>query len=376
MINQITSYIWLRKVNQIKTMEKFKVGLIGFSVGGHVFHAPFIASNPDLTLYKVTARKEEQQQMLQERYPEAIGVLSADDIIAAPEVDIVVVATSNDVHYRLTKQALEAGKHVIVEKPFTNTSAEADELIALAKAKGLLLSVHHNARFHSDYKTVQRLLAEGRLGRVVSYEARFDRFRNFLREGAWREADLPGSGIHYDLGAHLIDQTLQLFGHPEAVFADLRAQRDGAKAIDDFEYILSYPRLKVTLKGQMLAKEATPRFAIYGMNGCFVKKGTDPQEQLLRAGVRPENAPQWGVEEADIQGALSLFVDGKDVHEYVQSEIGSGQDFYKNIVAFLRDEAPLFIRPEQARDVIRILELGDQSWKEKRTIPIQGELIS
>lgn len=357
-------------------MRKYKVGLIGFSIGGYVFHAPFIASNPDLVLYKVTARKEDQQKMLAERYPEAIAVQSADEIINDPEVDIVVIATSNDVHYSLTKQALEAGKNVIVEKPFTNTSAEADELIALAKEKSVLLSVHHNARFHSDYKTVQRLLKEGRLGRVVSYEARFDRFRNFLRAGAWREEALPGSGIHYDLGAHLIDQALQLFGHPDAVFADLRAQRDDAKAIDDFEYILSYPRLKVTLKGQMLAKESTPRFAIYGMNGSFVKKGVDPQENLLRAGAKPENDPNWGVEPAEIQGSLSLLVDGNDVHEYVQSEIGSGQDFYKNIVSTLNGDEELFITADQARDVIRILELGDKSWQEQRTIPTQGELIS
>lgn len=357
-------------------MKKYKVGLIGFSIGGYVFHAPFIANNSDLALYKVTARKEEQQKMLAERYPQAIGVLTADDIIHDPEVDIVAIATSNDVHFSLAKQALEAGKHVVVEKPFTNTSAEADELIALAKANGLLLSVHHNARFHSDYKTVKRLLQEERLGRVVSYEARYDRFRNFLRPGAWREESGPGSGIHYDLGAHLIDQTLQLFGHPEAVFADLRVQRDGAKAIDDFEYILSYPRLKVILRGQMLAKEATPRFAIYGMNGSFVKKGVDPQENLLRAGIRPENDPSWGVEPADIQGSLSLFIDGQDEHEYVPSEIGSGQDFYANIVATLNNEAELFIKPEQARDVIRILELGDISWNEQRTVPTAGELIS
>ncbi|TDQ77825.1 Gfo/Idh/MocA family oxidoreductase [Sphingobacterium yanglingense] len=357
-------------------MKKFKVGLIGFSIGGYVFHAPFIASNPNLELYKVTARKEEQQKMLAERYPNAIGVLSAEDIIQDPEVDIVVVATSNDVHYSLTKAALEAGKNVVVEKPFTNTTAEADELIALAKEKGVLLSVHHNARFHSDFKTVQKVLASGRLGRVVHYEARFDRFRNFLREGAWREAALPGSGIHYDLGAHLIDQALQLFGHPDSVFADLRAQRDGAKAVDDFEFILSYPGLKVSLKGQMLAKEPTPRFAIYGMNGCFVKRGVDPQENLLRAGARPESDPSWGVEPAEIQGKLSLLENGQDVEEYVLSEIGTGQDFYKNIVATLLGEEELFIKPEQARDVIRILELAEQSWAEQRTVKTDEQLIS
>ncbi len=356
--------------------KKYKIGLIGFSVGGHVFHAPFIAENESLELYKVTARKPEQQQMLAERYPEAIGVLSADDIIQDTEVDIVVVATSNDVHFSLVKAALLAGKHVVVEKPFTNTTVEADELIALAKEKNLLLSVHHNARFHSDFKTVKKIIASGRLGRVVNYEARFDRFRNFLRPGAWREANLPGSGIHYDLGAHLIDQSLQLFGHPDSVFADLRVQRDGAKAVDDFEIILSYPKLKVSLKGQMLAKEPTPRFAVYGVNGSFVKRGVDPQENLLRAGVRPGDMSDWGREEEDTYGTLSILENGQDVAEHIPSEVGSGQDFYRNIVDVLGGREDLIVQPAQARDVIRILELAEQSWHEQRVVSLKGELIS
>lgn len=352
------------------------VGLIGFSIGGHVFHAPFIDDNPELTLYKVTARKVEQQQMLRERYPEAIGVLSPKDIIDDPKVDLVVVATSNDVHYSLAKAALLAGKHVVVEKPFTNTTQEADELIALAKAKGLLLSVHHNARFHSDFKTVRRVVHSQDLGRIVNYEARYDRFRNHLRAGAWREENLPGSGIHYDLGAHLIDQSLQLFGHPEAVFADLRIQRDGAKAVDDFEIILSYPRLKVSLKGQMLAKEPTARYAIYGMKGSFVKWGVDPQEALLRAGVKPNEYPNWGAESEDTFGKLSVVDKEQDRVEVVESEKGAGQEFYENIVAVLQGKAELIVRPEQARDVIRILQLSEQSWAEQRTIAAQGEFIS
>jgi len=351
--------------------KKYKVGLIGFSIGGHVFHAPFIAENDRLELYKVTARKPEQQRMLAERYPTAINVLSADDIIGDPEVNLVVIATSNDVHYSLAKAALLAGKHVIVEKPFTNTTAEADELIALAKERNLLLSVHHNARFHSDFKTVQKVITSGRLGRVVNYEARFDRFRNFLRPGAWREENLPGSGIHYDLGAHLIDQALQLFGHPEWVFADLRVQRDGAKAVDDFEIILSYPRLKVSLKGQMLAKEPTPRFSVYGTNGSFVKTGLDPQENLLRAGGRPRDVPDWGKEAEETFGTLSVVENGQDIIERIPSEVGSGEDFYRNVVAVLDGEEALIVKPEQARDVIHVLELAEQSWKEGRVVNLE-----
>ncbi|MBE8714305.1 oxidoreductase [Sphingobacterium hungaricum] len=357
-------------------MKKIKVGLIGFSIGGQVFHAPFIAGNPALELYKVTARKEEQQMLLASRYPTAIAVASADDIFNDPEVDLVVVATSNDMHYPFTKQALESGKHVVVEKPFTNTTTEADELIALAKEKNLLLTVHHNARFHSDFKTVKAVLASEKLGPVVNYEARYDRFRNFLRKGAWREENLPGSGIHYDLGAHLLDQALQLFGRPKAIFADLRVQREGAKAIDDFEFILSYPHTKVILRGQMLAKIPTPRFAIYGWNGCFVKQGTDPQEELLRAGALPHEHADWGKENEKIYGQLSLLVDGVDVEETVVSEIGSGQDFYNNIVEVLNNKQELIVKPEQARDVIRLLELAEQSWKEQRTIAIENQLIS
>lgn len=357
-------------------MKKFKVGLIGFSIGGQVFHAPFIAGNPSLELYKVTARKQEQKQLLKDRYPQAEAVESADDIVEDNAIDLVVIATSNDVHYSLTKKALEAGKHVVVEKPFTNTTAEADELIALAEEKGLLLTVHHNARFHSDFKTVKKIVASEVLGPLVNYEARYDRFRNFLRVGAWREENLPGSGIHYDLGAHLLDQALQLFGAPEWVFADLRRQREGAKAVDDFEFILSYPKVKVSLKGQMLAKEATARYALYGWNGSFVKEGTDPQEDLLRAGVFPHEHSNWGSEDSSTYGRLALLKDGEDVNEIVTSERGSGPDFYKNVVDSLNGDDDLYITAAQARDVIRILEAAEQSWQEKRAIPLTGELTA
>jgi len=355
--------------------KTYKIGLIGFSIGGQVFHAPFIAGNPSLELYKVTARKAEQQELLASRYPEAIAVSTVEDIIDDAAVDIVVVATSNDVHFSLAKRTLEAGKHVVVEKPFTITTAEADELIALAEAKGLLLTVHHNARFHSDFKTVKEVIREGRLGPVVNYQARFDRFRNYRRVGQWREEDLPGSGTHYDLGAHLIDQALQLFGKPGAVFADLRRSREGARAVDDFEFILSYPNLKVSLFGQMLAKAPTPRFAIYGWNGSFVKPGVDPQENLLRAGALPHEHTDWGQENPNIYGTLNLLEDGKDVEETVVSAIGTGQDFYQNIVDVLHGEAELIVKPEQGRDVIRILEAAEQSWKEQRVISLEGLLI-
>lgn len=354
-------------------MEKqpIRVGLIGFGMAGQVFHAPVITAVDGLMLHKVSARSADRRQLLQERYPEATVVDSADAIIDADDIDLVVIATSNDMHYPLAKTALLAGKAVVVEKPFTNTSAEADELIQIAESKKLLLSVHHNARWNSDYLTVKKVLSSGVLGKLASFEVRYDRFRNALKENAWREEDLPGSGILYDLGAHLIDQAIELFGLPEAINADLRKQRPGAKAVDDFELILHYPQLKVSLRGAMLVKEPSPRYALYGLNGAFVKYGIDPQEAALKAGKSPKNDPDWGCEPSDIHGKLNVVdADGRDQISFVESERGNYPAFYQNIYDALVGKAPLLVRPEQARDVIRIIELAEQSWAERRTVDV------
>lgn len=357
-------------------MKKIKVGIIGFSVGGQVFHAPIIVGIEGLELYKILARKEDQQKVVAEKFPHAQAVLTVEEIIDDPEVDLVVVATSNDVHFSLAKKALEAGKHVVVEKPFTNTTEEADALIALAKEKNRMLSVHHNARWLSDFKTVKKIVQEEKLGKLVSYEARYDRFRNYLRPDAWREKDLPGSGIHYDLGAHLIDQALHLFGRPEAVYADLRKQRENVEAVDDFEIILYYPQLKVSLKGQMLAKRPTARYMLFGRNGSFTKYGVDPQEGMLRAGLFPHEHPNWGKEDPLIFGYLDVLEEGEDISKRVVSEIGDTPSFYKNIADVLLKGAELSVKPEEARDVIQILEMSEKSNAEGVRIDLTGKLIS
>lgn len=353
-------------------MDKtINVGLIGFGAAGQVFHAPVITSVAGLRLHRVTARRPEQRELLSQRYPGALPAQHVEEIILADDVDLVVVATSNDVHYTLTKAALQRGKHVVVEKPFTIISAQADELIALAKEKDRLLTVHHNARWNSDYLTVKKVIESGRLGRLVSFEARYDRFRNTLKENAWREDDLPGSGILYDLGAHLIDQSIQLFGMPEAVNADLRKQRTGARAVDDFELILHYPRLKVSLKGAMLVKEPSPRYALYGESGAFVKYGIDPQEAALKAGKSPKGDPDWGREPREIWGKLNISENGREHIEYVASEKGDYPAFYKNVYQAINGQSEMQVKPEQARDVIRIIELAQQSWDERRTIDLR-----
>lgn len=351
--------------------QRIRVGLIGFGMAGQVFHAPVITAIDGLVLHKVSARRPAHKKLLKERYPDAVQVGHADDIIHADDIDLVVVATSNDMHYPLSKAALLAGKAVVVEKPFTNTSAEADELIDIANNKGLMLSVHHNARWNSDYLTVKDVIASGALGRLVSFEARYDRFRNTLKENAWREEDLPGSGILYDLGAHLIDQAIELFGLPEAINADLRKQRPGAMAVDDFELILHYLGLKVSLRGAMLVKEPSPRYALYGLDGAFVKYGIDPQEAALKDGKSPKGDRDWGKEPEAIHGKLNvLAADGTDRITYVTSKRGNYPAFYQNIYDALVHGAELLVKPRQARNVIRMIELAEQSWAERRTVDV------
>lgn len=357
-------------------MRKIRVGLIGFGISGQVFHAPVMRSVAELELVCVTARKADQQLLLKERYPHTKIALSADEIFADETIDLVVIATSNEMHYPFAKRALETGKHVVVEKPFTNSVEQADELIALAKEKKLILAPYHNLRFNSDYRTVEKIIQSGRLGRIVNLESRFDRFRNYLRPNAWREENLAGSGIFYDLGPHLIDQTLQLFGRPNAIFADLAVQRDHAKTIDNFDCILYYDNLRVSLKGSMLAKEPTPRYRIFGINGNFVKYGIDPQEALLREGKFPDEDPNWGQEDPSLYGKLNIMEEGKDIEEIIPSEIGSYPDFYQNVADTILGKADLIASAEQARDVIKIIELSYKSQLERRVIPVESQLIA
>ena len=287
-------------------MEKIiRVGLIGFGVGGQIFHAPILTSVQGLELVKIRATKPEQINVAETKYPQAAIVPTSEEIFNDENIDLVVITTPNTSHYSLTMQALQAGKHVVVDKPFTINTKEADELIAVAENKKLILSVYHDRRFDSDFHTVQKIIKNGVLGEIVELESRYDRFRNFLRPNAWREEDAPGTGILYDLGSHLIDQVQILFGLPEAVSADLRIQRKGAKAIDNFEVIMHYPGIKASIKGGMLVREPLPRFILLGNNGSFVKYGMDVQEEALKAGFTSLTKNNWGIEPPDIWGTIN-----------------------------------------------------------------------
>jgi predicted dehydrogenase len=344
--------------------DEIAVGLIGYGMAGRVFHAPVIHSVPDLHLKKIVERHGNQSK---ERYPWVETVRDISELLQDDEIELIVVATPNSTHFELARQSLIAGKHVVVDKPFTNTSAQAQELIDLAKAQNRVITVHHNRRWDGDFLTVQKLIDGIVLGRLAEYESHFDRFRSQVRMDAWREEEGEGSGILFDLGSHLIDQAQVLFGLPGLITADVRIQRDQAKAVDNFELILDYNDLKVTLKATMLAREPGPHFLLYGTEGSFVKYGLDPQEEALKNGHAPTE-PGWGEEPKEQWGRLNAQLEELHVEGVVETLPGCYQAFYQNVADVIRGRAELAVKPEEARDTIRIIELAIQSSREKRTV--------
>lgn len=352
-----------------------KTGIIGFGPGGNTFHAPIISTTDGLRISKIRARKESEVNLAKQRYPDAIITDNADNVINDPDIDLVVIATPNDSHHSLAKQALLANKNVVVDKPFTITTADADDLIKIAKQQNKILSVHHNRRYDSDFRTIEKLLKSNVLGELVEFESHYDRFRNYLKPGAWREKDEPGAGILYDLGSHLIDQPLVLFGFPNAITADIRAQREGTTATDNFELVLHYSNLKVTLKAGMLVSQPLPRYILLGDKGSFVKYGLDVQEVALKAGLTPHTKNDWGIEPESVWGNLVTEINGVNFSGKIQSEVGDYRDYYANLYAAIIENKSLDVTAEHARNIIRIIELAIQSNDEKRTIDCRNEFV-
>lgn len=342
------------------------VGLIGYGMAGRVFHAPVIQSIPQMRLKKVVERRRHDSQ---QRYPAVEVVRDAASLLQDDEVTLVVVATPNSSHFDLAKDALLAGKHVVVDKPFTNTSEQARQLTELARERNRIISVFQNRRWDGDFRTVRRVLEGKLLGRLVEYEAHYNRFRNTPRPGAWREAAELGSGILFDLGSHLVDQAQVLFGLPQMITADIRRQRDFVETDDSFELILHYDALKVTLKAGMLAREPGPRFVLHGTEGSFVKYGTDPQEEALTRGLTPSE-PDWGLEPRELWGTINTQVAGLHVEGRIETLAGAYQAYYENIVDAIAGRAPLAVTPEEATNTIRIIELARQSSERRCTIPL------
>jgi scyllo-inositol 2-dehydrogenase (NADP+) len=343
------------------------VGLIGYGLGGAVFHAPLVQAEPGLRLHAVVTSRAGQ---VRRELPGVRVVGSAAELLEDPVVELVVVAAPNAVHHQLAAAALRAGRHVVVDKPFTLTTAEADELIELAAAADRRLSVFHNRRWDGDFLTVRRCLEAGLLGNVSSFISRYDRFRP-VPKGSWKEADVPGSGILYDLGPHLIDQALQLFGVPGTVWADVGVQRPGVEAVDYLHLVLGYGRLRALLHAGMEVRDPGPRFEVHGDQGSFVKHGLDLQEQALRAGGRPGD-PGWGGEPPERNGTLTGEVAGLELRSRLATVPGAYQAFYAAMAAAIAGDGPVPVPAAEARDTIQVIEHALASAREGRVVRVAG----
>jgi predicted dehydrogenase len=334
--------------------KPLRVALIGYGFAGKTFHAPLINAVPGLALNHIVSR---DPQRVHSDWPEVTVVAAPDDVFRSPEIDLIAIATPNTTHFSLARNALLAGKHVVVDKPFTITVGEASELIALARSSGKLLSVFHDRRWDSDFLTVRQLLASGRLGEVVHFESHYDRFRPDVR-ARWREQPGPGSGIWYDLGYHLVDQALQLFDVPDSIFGDFATQRKNGQVVDYFHVILSYGQRRVILHGGSLVGSSSARFTIHGTRGSFVKYGMDPQEDELKAGRAP-GGPNWGHD--DLDGTLYYQENGEQRSEIVPTLPGNYPAYYQGIYDAIRNGVEPPVTTTGAIRVMTILELASRS---------------
>lgn len=346
--------------------EKVRTAVIGYGFAARTFHCPVITAVPELELAMIVQRSG--HSCLQ-AYPSVRAVQDVREAYEDPAIDLIVITTPSTAHYSFVKDALLAGKHVVVEKPFTATTEEADELIALAQSKGLVLSVFHNRRWDGDYLTLQEVVRRGLVGRITESEFRWDRFSPNADPSRWRDAGAEGSGTFYDLGVHLIDQALTLFGLPDSVQAEVRTQRERTLAPDYFDVSLGYPDgLKVSVKSTLLARDPAPRYRLYGTEGSFVKYGEDPQENLLKAGRLP-GSPGWGEEPQEMWGSLVACRDGLQFTGRLKTIPGCYDAYYRNVAEAIHGVAELSVKPEQARMAIRVIELGMQSHAEQRRVP-------
>lgn len=350
-------------------MQKpINTGVIGFGASGRTFHAPFIHAHPGFNLHTVVERSRNEAEAV---YPGIKTVRDTDQLFADPEIELVIITTPNDTHFELASAALQAGKHVVVEKPFTTSSVEASELIRIARLQHKLVTVYQSRRFESDYITIKDLLGAKRLGDIVEFESFFDRYRPNPNPKTWKETPNPGIGLLYDLGSHLIDQALDLFGLPLAVFADIRSFRDFSRVNDYFMLRLDYGSHVVVLKASSFVLKEGPRYRIYGKKGSFIKYGIDEQEELLKLGHTPDEAG-WGREKEDNWGRLYTMEEGNVKEEVVPSLHGTYMNFYTNVFDAVRNNADLIIKPEQVYYVIRILELAMESSQLKISIPFSS----
>ncbi len=340
--------------------KAIKTALASFGMSGQVFHGPLLRADQN---FEVVSVHERSRNNAVTQFPGASIVRSYEELLKNPEIELVIVNTPDHLHLDMCRQALEAGKHVVLEKPFTQHVPDALHLIKLAREMNRVLTVFQNRRWDSDFMTVRQVMQSGQLGRVVYFESHFDRYRNYIQE-SWKEDPAAGTGTLYNLGSHLIDQALQLFGKPDGIFADLRKMRDGARVDDFFDLSLNYPGVKVRLCAGYLFKEPGPKFQVHGTHGSFLKWGADIQEEELKKGVLP-GGRGWGLEPEASDGYLNSELTEE---KRVRTLAGDYPAFYRNLYEVIRNDAALQVKPEEATLVISVIEAAMRSQRERREI--------
>ena len=347
-----------------------RVGLIGFGLAGQAFHAPVIRGVPEMELACIVERRSSRAR---EKYPDVRLARTVEELLADKEIQLCVIATPNDSHFELARTCLLAGRDVVVDKPFAPTLRESEELVRLAAACGRLITVYQERRWDGDFETVKKIVQSGRLGTIVEYECRFDRFRPEPKANAWRErADQPGAGILFDLGPHVIDQALVLFGEPRSITASAFCERETSRVDDSFDVCLEYSNsgagLRAMARARIIAFAPGPHFLIHGTKGSFLKYGTDPQEARLRGEDLPRGTDwgaDWGEEAESFWGTLSLV---GEPSVKVKTECGDYRGFYANVRDAIEKKAPLDVTTEQALRTMRAVMLAHKSSRERRTV--------
>lgn len=332
-----------------------RVGLIGFGFVSKTFHVPLLQATDG---YRITAVSSSKPGDVRAMCSDAEVLSDPKELAAHPDLDLVVIASPNETHAPLAEAAMLAGHNVVVDKPFTTTVKEARRLATMAKKSGVLLSVFQNRRWDSDFLAIQDAIRRGLLGRIVQFESRIDRFRPDVRE-RWREVPGPGAGLLYDLGPHLIDQALLLFGIPESVQATLAKQRKGARVDDFFQLVLRYGETVAVLQAGSLVSGGTPRFAVHGENASVVKMNPDIQEDQLRTGIKP-GSPEWGIDPDEpivYEGAT-----GKT--QTLKPARGDQRGFYVALRNALLGRGPNPVTAEQATSVMAVIEAAFRSHAE------------
>ncbi len=341
-----------------------QTAICSFGMSGKVFHAPFIHTNDHFNLYGVWERSK---KVAKEFYPEIRSFDTLEQMLADEKIELIIINTPNSTHYEYAKKALLAGKHVIVEKPFVISPTEGEELIKLADEQNKILSVYHNRRFDSDFRLVKKVVQENLLGETTQTEIRYDRFKEQLSPKVHKETPGPGAGLLYDLGPHLIDQALQIFGKPDAVFADITILRPISKVDDYFEIVFYYETKRVILKASNQVKEGVPAYVLHGSKGSFIKSRTDVQENDLIAGKAPGSLG-WGIEPETEKGLLNTVKDGREVRELLTPPQGNYMDYFDQLFNAIRSGGKLPVTADEGLEVIKVIETAIKSNTERRVV--------